>query len=121
MKILTKISTYLLATPYLVLGLNYFFNFIPMPQMEGVPGQYLGLLYSTGILLVIKVIEISVALSLFSGFQRPIALIVIAPISINILLFELLVAKMPGIGILLVALNAFLIYAHKEKYLPIIR
>ncbi|MDX2189124.1 MAG: DoxX family protein [Bacteroidota bacterium] len=121
MKIATTILSIVLGIPYLVFGLNYFFNFLPMPPMEGAAGAYIGMLYTSGILMVVKIIEVLVALSLFTGFQRPLALILIAPISVNILLFELLVAKMPGIGIVLVLINAFLIFAYKDKYMSIVK
>lgn len=38
MKYLNQILASVLALPYFVLGLNYFFNFLPMPPMEGNAG-----------------------------------------------------------------------------------
>jgi hypothetical protein len=40
---------------------------------------------------------------------------------VNILLFELLIAQAPGIGVLLLLLNGIAIYQHKEKYIHIIK
>jgi hypothetical protein len=40
---------------------------------------------------------------------------------VNILLFELLIAQAPGIGVLLLLLNGIAIYQHKEKYIRIIK
>lgn len=121
MKTAGKITSIILGIPYLILGSNYFFNFIAMPPMPGDAGAYLGLLYNTGFLAVVKTLEIILSILLISGFLRPLALILVAPISINILLFEVLIAKMPGVGVLLVALNAFAIFTYKEKYNSILK
>ena len=89
--------------------------------MAGDAGAFAGLLYTTGFLAVVKVLEIVFAVLLIVPATRALAALLIAPISINILLFELLIAHQPGIGILLVILNALLIYINKEKYFSIVR
>ena len=58
------IPAYLLALIYLVFGSNFFFHFIPMPPMDGNAGAFAGLLYSTGFLAFVKVLEISFGLLL---------------------------------------------------------
>ena len=121
MKKLTNIPAYLLALIYLVFGANYFLHFLTMPPMAGDAGAFAGLLYTTGFLAVVKVLEIVFAVLLIVPATRALAALLIAPISINILLFELLIAHQPGIGILLVILNALLIYINKEKYFSIVR
>ena len=60
------------------------------------------------------------ALLLIYKPTRALALLLSAPILINILLFELLIAHQPGIGILLVLLNALAIYQNRHKYESII-
>jgi hypothetical protein len=52
---------------------------------------------------------------------RPLALLLIAPISLNILLFEVFIANQPGIGILLVILNALAIYHLKYQYIETVK
>lgn len=121
MKIAKTIVSVLLGIPFLVLGLNYFFNFLPMPPMEGKGGQFIGLLYSTGYLGVVKVLEVPLSLLLISGYLRPLALVLIAPIAVNILLFEIFMMGTPGIGVALVAMNGFLLFAYKEKYISIVK
>lgn len=122
MKILQQIPVYLLALVYLVFGANYFLHFIPMPPPTADnAGTFAGLLFSTGYLAVVKVLEVAIAILLIVPKTRALALLLIAPISVNILLFEVFIAKQPGIGILLVLINAFAIYQHKEKYLGIIK
>jgi putative oxidoreductase len=120
MQQLKNIPAYLLALVYLVFGSNFFLKFIDMPPMEGNAGAFIGVLYSTGFLAFVKVLEIVLGLLLVLPATRRLALVLIAPISVNILLFELFIAHQPGIGILLVLLNGFAIYQNRKSYMPIV-
>ena len=121
MKIAKQIPVYFLALVYLVFGANYFVHFLPMPPMSGNAGNFVGLLYSTGFLAIVKVFEIAFAILLIVPATRALGLLLIAPISVNILLFELVIAQQPGVGIVLVAANALAIAFSKNKYLPIVQ
>ena len=120
MKILKTLPVYLLALIYLVFGSNYFFHFLAMPPMAGNAGAFAGLLFTTKFLLVVKILEVSLALLMLVPATRALALLLIAPITVNILLFELLIAQQPGIGILMVILNGLAIYQLKNKYISIV-
>ena len=89
--------------------------------MAGDAGTFVGLLFTTDFLLVVKVMEIVFAILLLLPKTRALALLLTAPISINILLFELLIAHQPGIGILIVLINGMAIIQYKEKYSSIVR
>jgi hypothetical protein len=115
------IPGYVLALVYLVFGVNFFLHFIPMPPIDGNAGAFVGLLYSTGFLAFVKGLEISFGLLLLVPKTRALAYLLIAPISLNILLFEVFMAHQPGIGVLLVVLNAIGIVVNKEKYISIIK
>jgi hypothetical protein len=115
------IPAYLLALVYLIFGLNFFIHFIAMPPMDGNAGAFAGLLYSTGFLAFVKVLEISSGLLLLIPKTRALAYLLIAPITVNILLFELFMVGKPGIGLLLLILNAVGIFLNKEKYISIIK
>jgi len=121
MKTIKNLPVYLLALIYLVFGSNYFFHFITMPPMVGNAATFAGVLFTTKFLLVVKTLEVSLALLLLVPKTRALALLLIAPITVNILLFELLIAQQPGIGILMVILNGVAIYQLKDKYLGIVR
>lgn len=121
MQLVKNLPTYLLALVYLVFGSNYFLHFIAMPPMDGNAGTFTGVLYMTGFLAFVKVLEVALGLLLLLPATRKLALVLIAPISLNILLFELFIAHQPGIGILLVLLNAVAIYQHRKNYLPIVQ
>lgn len=91
-----------------------------MPPMTGDASTFIGLLYSTGFLAFVKVIEVILAVLMLVSATRALAILLIAPITLNILLFEILIAHQPGIGILLVLLNAWVIYTNKNKYASIV-
>jgi putative oxidoreductase len=122
MNIIKHIPTYLLAIVYLVFGLNYFLNFIPTPpQTPSNATTFAGLLYTTGYLAFVKVLEVVFAILLFVPKTRALGLLLIAPITVNILLFEVFMLQQAGLGILLVVLNAIAIFQHKEKYMNIVK
>ena len=85
MKFIKNIPVYLLALIYLVFGSNHFLHFIPMPPMAGDAGNFVGLLFTSGYLLVVKILEVTLAVLLLVPKTRAVALLLIAPISINIL------------------------------------
>ena len=121
MNILKQAPTFLLAFVFVVFGANYFFNFMPMPETTGNVKAFFDLFYPTKYLLVVKTLEVVVGLLLLYKPLRALGLLLLAPIVVNILLFELLIAQAPGIGVLLLLLNGIAIYQHKENYIHIIK
>ncbi len=106
----------LLGLVYTVFGLNYFLHFIPMQPMPGDAGVYAGLLYTSKILLFVKLIEVVAGIALLTNQYSRLAAILLAPISVNILLFHLLIAGQPAMAIVLVLVNAAVLYAYKEDF-----
>lgn len=121
LKYLKNLPNYLLSLIFIVFGLNFFLNFMPLPPMEGDPATFMGVLYSTGYLSVIKVLEIVLGITLLIPRFKKISLIMLTPIVINILLFELLIVGGPGIGLLLVALTCFSFYSDRKDYIKLIK
>jgi putative oxidoreductase len=120
MKIAKQIPAYLLAFVFVVFGSNHFLNFMPMPPMSGDPATYMSVMGPTGYMTTIKICEVVFGLLLIFPKTRALGLLLIAPIVVNILLFELHIAKAPGIGVVLVLLVALGIYFNKEKYSSIL-
>ena len=88
MKTLVLISRLLLGLMFLVFGLNGFLNFIPMPPPSGVAGQYFGALFVSHYIRPVFALEIVAgALLLANRFVR-VALIILAPILVNVVLFH---------------------------------
>jgi putative oxidoreductase len=116
MKIIKELPCYFLAIIFLVFGLNGFLNFIPLPAPVGDSTTFFGVLFSTGYLKVVKTIEIICALLLIMPKTRALGLVLLMPIVVNILLFELIVAKTPGLSIALFILTAIGLYFNCDKY-----
>jgi len=102
MKILNKVSRFLLGLIFLIFGLNGFLHFIPMPPPSGVAGQFFGALFVSNYLVPIFGLQvISGALLLVNRFV-PLALTILAAIIVNILLFHVLMNP-DGLGLALFA------------------
>ncbi len=120
MKIVKQIPVFLLFLLYTVLGIAYFLHLLPNEQMPGNAGAFTTLLYTTGFLTAVKVLEVSFGLLTIIPKTRALGLLLLAPITVNILMFEIFMVGKPGIGIALVLINAFAIYQNKEKYSSIL-
>ena len=121
MKYATIATRSLLGIIFVVFGANYFFKFIPIPPSEGPPAQFMGALFVTGFLAVIKVLEIIGGLLTLSGRFTPLGLLILGPIVVNIVLFDLLLAKaFNPLGAAVAAFSLFLLYAYRKNFLPIL-
>jgi uncharacterized membrane protein YphA (DoxX/SURF4 family) len=96
MKHIFTAARILLGAIFLIFSLNYWLQFIPIPsQPEGSHGaNFMGAIFATKFLTVVKVLELVAAVLLISGRYINLALVLIGPIIINIALFHILVA--PG-------------------------
>lgn len=115
MKLVTNLAAYLLGIIYFVFGLNFFLHFIPMPPMEGPAGDYIGILAKSGLMYVVKVIEVVGGILLLINRKRLLAYLILLPVSVNIFLFDILIQGIPSLGILLVLLNVFGLITYREK------
>lgn len=114
----------LLGLIFTIFGLNGFLGFMPMPPMPESAGAFLGALAATGYMFpLIKGFEVLSGLMLLSGFQVPLALLFLAPISINIFLFHFILTgpSTAGLGALILALIGILAYGYWERYQGIFR
>jgi putative oxidoreductase len=115
-KVYDILPSFLVGALFLFGGLNYFFNFVAQPPIPGDPGVYMGIMMSSGMMTVVKVLEvIGGALILFPD-KRALGLTILAPITVNILLFELCLAHAPSVGVALTVLSAIIAYQQKDKF-----
>lgn len=121
MKYFNHIISALFSLPFLIFGANYFFGFIPMPPSSGNAAAFMGVLFTTKYLLVVKILELLLGTMIILNFKRALALILITPIVVNIVLFELLVVQQPGIGVVLLVINLLLLYRYKGNYVQILK
>jgi uncharacterized membrane protein YphA (DoxX/SURF4 family) len=117
----TKLMRILLGAILVVFGLNKFLTFIPAPELPENADHFINSLASTGyVLQVVGVIEILIGLLLLLNKWVAFALVVLVPISANILLFHLFL-DIPGISgaLLVTVLNGILMYKLWPKYRPL--
>jgi putative oxidoreductase len=113
MKIAVMIVRILLGLVFLVFGLNFFFHFIPQQPAPGDAGAIAGLMFQHGWFTFYGVLQVVAGLLLLVGRFVPLALVLLAPIIVNILLFHLTLAPSGiGPGLLCAVLEIFLIYAY---------
>lgn len=115
MKYIKKVPVYVLALVFVVFGLMFFLK-LPMPPMSGVAGDFAGILFTTGYLTIVKVCEVVIGVLLFIPRTQKLGLILIAPIIVNIFLFEVLLQKSMGMGALLLAVECIALYQYRASY-----
>lgn len=108
----------LLGAMLIVFGSNKFIGFIPDFEFANVDaGVFFGALADSYVLKTVGFIEITVGFLLLLNKAVPFALVILAPISINIILFHATLDPAnigPGAFVFLV--NAFLIFKYWDKY-----
>ncbi|MEE4177162.1 MAG: hypothetical protein V2I46_06590 [Bacteroides sp.] len=121
MESMKRIARITLGLILLIYGANHFFeNFLGLTPM---PAEAQNILVSMGYwLMYVKLFEMLVAIALLTNRFVPLALIVLAPISINILAFHILYDPR-GIlpGLIVALLTVFLIYQNFDFYRPFLQ
>jgi putative oxidoreductase len=92
MRTASVIARYLAGVIFLVMGLNGFLNFIPLPPPGGVAGQFMGALYVSHYLWVIFAFQVIAGVLLLVNRYVPLAVAILAPVLVNILTFHALMA-----------------------------
>ena len=111
-----------LGLVFTVFGLNGFFDFLPHPEMPEAAGAFLGGLAATGYMFpLIKGTEVVAGLLLLGNRFVPLALTLLAPITVNILLFHSILAPGVGLPLLIIAAQLGLAYAHRDAFLGMLR
>jgi len=108
----------LLGVMLIVFGSNKFIGFLPDFEFANPEARILfGALANSYILKTVGLIEVIVGLLLVTNKAVPFALILMAPISVNIILFHgTLDPANIGPGAFVFIVNTFLIYKHWTKY-----
>src|SRR5579862_8727160 len=92
MRTASVVARYLTGVIFLVMGLNGFLNFIPLPPPGGTAGQFLGVLYVSHYLWVIFAFQVVAGVLLLVNRYVPLAVAILAPVIVNILTFHALMA-----------------------------
>ena len=120
MKIAVLIARILLGLIFVFFGLNAFFNFLHAPMPTGLAGQFIGALYTSHFYVVPFGFQLIGGLLLLSGRFIPLALVILAPILVNILTFHLTMA--PGIlpGLVCTVLWFIIFAGHRSSFAGIL-
>jgi len=113
---------------FVVFGLNFFLKFIPMPPgpPEGSPpALFMAAMFPTGYLAFVKVIEIVGGVLVATPRTRNFGLLALGPIVVNILAFQVFLAKGAGLldppVVLVTALSLFLLWCERKSFLALLR
>lgn len=118
MKTVIIVCRILLGGMFFVFGLNAFFSFIPTPPMQGMAGNFVGALVQSGYFFpFLKSLETLGGLLILLGLFMPATLVVMFPITFNIMLFHVFLGLdgLP-VSILLIVAHFILLYGYRDYY-----
>ena len=117
MKIAVLIARILLGLVFVVFGLNFYFPFMPAQLPPGDAGTLMGLMFHHGWFTFIGLLYVIGGLLVLIGRFVPIGLVLLGPIIVIILLFHITFAPSTiGPGLVVAALEIFLIYAYHDRF-----
>lgn len=108
----------LLGLIFTVFGLNFYFDFLPPPELNDAAGGFFGALLETGYMMeIVKLVEVVGGVMLLLGAFVPLALALLAPIVLNIFLFHAVLdtAGLP-IAVFVLALELFLAWSYRSSF-----
>lgn len=103
-------------------GLNKFLNYIPMQEMpEAATKLMAAFVESSWLMSLLAVIEIIAGILIIIPKTRALGAIMIFPITIGIVFFHIFQDSSGMImGFVLLAINLWIIFENREKYMPMI-
>ncbi len=118
MQYLTLVARVTLGLVLLTFGLDYFVSFLPEPPSTPQGTAFLTAILATGYLfLLIKIIEIGCGILLLINRFVPFALLLLAPIAVNIGLYHALLDRNGAVfGFTVVALELYLAFAYRAHW-----
>jgi uncharacterized membrane protein YphA (DoxX/SURF4 family) len=121
---LPTVARVLLGLMFAVFGLNGFLNFIPAPTTpppEGAMAFAIALMKTGYMMPLIKGTELLVGVLLLLNRFVPLALVVLAPVVVNIVAFHAFLAP-TGLGLtfLIVGLQLYLAWNHRSVFSPLL-
>lgn len=86
----------LLGAIFIIFGLNYWFGYIKADPPGGDAGAFIGLLYSSGYLAVVKVVEVTGGVLVLWRRTAALGLVLLGAVLVNILCFDIFLLKQPN-------------------------
>ena len=113
----------LLGLMFFIFGLNGFFHFLPQPEVSDSVAQFMGALAQSGYMFpLVFATQLVVGILLLANRLVPLALILLAPLTVHIIAFHLAM-DLAGIGPGTVAalLQLYLLLAYLPSFSPLLR
>lgn len=123
MKIATIIARSLLGLLFVVMGLNIFLNFIPMPPPpEGPARNFMMALFMSHYFLVVGALEVAGGALLLTARYLPLGLTLLGPVIVNIICFHAFMepSGLP-LAIVVAALALFLLRRYREHFAGLVK
>lgn len=120
MKIAANIVGVLLGALFVFASASFLFKLVPIPPppTDGSPmAMFAGAFMETGYMHLVKILELAGGLLVLFPRTRPLGLLVLAPIVVNILAFHVFItagAGLVGMPLLAAVLTVFLIGTHRR-------
>jgi len=123
MKHLPLVARILLGLNFTVFGVIGLFGLMGEPEMGEEASAFMGAVMDTGYLWpVIKVTEIVCGVLLILGMFVPLALVVLAPIVLNILLFHAFLAPEGLVlAVVILVLGLYLAHQNRDSYCAVLK
>src|SRR5262245_47370353 len=123
MRIAAIIARCLMGALFVFASVAYFFQFVTPPPMEGPIKVFNeGMAASVYMFPLVKAIELLCGVAFLMGRFVPLALVLIAPVVVNItLVHAFLDPKGLPVALFLVVAAAFLAYVHRDSYRPLFK
>ena len=117
---LPLIARIILGLIFTVFSINFFVPFLPIPMPDHPPeaGAFLGALMGSGYMFhFIKIVELIGGIMLLIGICIPFALVLLAPIVVNIFLFHIFLDPAGFLmGLFIFLLELYLLYSHRSAF-----
>ncbi|MFP4351634.1 MAG: DoxX family membrane protein [Puniceicoccaceae bacterium] len=113
----------LLGLGLIAFGLNKFLGFMPPPELAPGAEALMRAMGESGYLLpAVGIVETLAGVLLVAGAFVPLALLLLAPVSVNIVLFHVFLDPANLAPAVIVAgLNLYLLFTRIESYRPLLR
>ena len=118
MKYVIIIVRVLLGLIFAVFGSNAFLHFIPVPQIPGQAGAFMGALFASGYIYPIAFLQVAGGLLLlFGGRFVALGLTLLGPVIVNIVLYHIFLDR-SGLPIAIVVsiFALFLLWIYRAKF-----
>jgi putative oxidoreductase len=121
MKVAVTIARVLLGLVFFVFGLNGFLHFMPNPPPTPAAGAFFGALFATHYMIyLIFGAQVLGGALLILGIAVPFALVILAPVVVNIVCFHMFLSPdLLVLALVVAALEAFLGWHYREAFAPL--